>query len=61
MLVARGVRNKVLYREARPRSKLSFFYRLYSNERPTSNKRPPPAPANQTQISAHPHPTHLSE
>ena len=39
MLVARGVRNKVLYREARPRSKLSFsiFYRLYSNERPTSN------------------------
>ena len=37
MLVARGVRNKVLYREALPRSKLSFFYRLYSNERPTSN------------------------
>ena len=37
MLVARGVRNKVLYREARPRSKLSFFYRLYSNELPTSN------------------------
>ena len=31
------------------------------NERPASNKRPPPPPPNQTQISAHPHPTHLSE
>ena len=28
---------------------------------PASNKRPPPPPPNQTQISAHPHPTHLSE
>ena len=25
------------------------------------NKRPPLPPPNQTQISAHPHPTHLSE
>ena len=31
------------------------------NKRPASNKRPPPPPANQTQISAHPHPTHLRE
>ena len=28
---------------------------------PASNKRPLPPPPNQTQISAHPHPTHLSE
>ena len=31
------------------------------NKRPALNKRPPPSPPNQTQISAHPHPTHLSE
>ena len=31
------------------------------NKRPASNKRPPPPPPKQTQISAHPHPTHLSE
>ena len=37
------------------------IYRIYSNKCPTSNKRPPPPPPNQTQISAHPHPTHLSE
>ena len=36
-------------------------YRIYSNKRPASNKRPPPPPPNQTQISAYPHPTHLSE
>ena len=32
-----------------------------NNKRPASNKRPPPPPPNQTQISAHRHPTHLSE
>ena len=33
------------------------------NKRPASNKRPPPPPPppNQTQISAHLHPTHLSD
>ena len=31
------------------------------NKRPASNKRPPPPPPNQSQISAHPHPTYLSE
>ena len=36
-------------------------YRIYSNKRRALNKRPPPAPPNQTQISAHPYPTHLSE
>ena len=30
-------------------------------KRPASNKRPTPPPHNQTQISAHPHATHLSE
>ena len=46
------------------RSKLghdNYNYRIYSNKRPTSNKRPPPPPPNQTQISGHPHPTLLSE
>ena len=31
------------------------------NKRPASKKRPPPPPPRQTQIIAHPHPTHLSE
>ena len=31
------------------------------NKHPASNKRPHPSPLTQTQISAHPHPTHLSD
>ena len=40
-----------------------FIYRIYSNKRPASNERPPPLPPppNETQISAHLNPTHLSD
>ena len=37
-----------------PRELVNNTYRIYSNKRPT------PPPPNQTQISTHPHPTHLS-